>query len=333
MLKIHNIPSSVKTVDDWVDVLLPRLVSLPKDFSFSTPLEFPKLSKARAAMGERVFRCLWLVWMSKEITQDYYPEDPEQTINFELEKGKTTWNDISVVKKYVNTRLKNVFDPEFLVLLWSKQLENFDSNDMALLPTYPKDFYNRPFRPHEIRDVVRQLQFSNSSKSIQAPALLALVEDPFGYQVLETVYTLLTVPKQEMRGRLEQFKKQHPPTQPWKVGFHFMGMSEPLLRPECLLTEYLLSRFFYIPPRHILNLFSIDDPTQYFLEKLQRDTAPKHPLYVLDMDPKTMKTVKKPQYFWFHDKKTVRAYAHKVGKPNYFLFLEDMNQLFKCKVF
>ena len=330
---IDHIPASVKTENHWVDAFLPLLVSLPKEMTFSTPLQFKGVSKPRAAMGERVFRCLWLVWMSSHVSDDYYPQDPEQTSNFEMAPG-ATWRDVPVVKKYVNTRLKNVFDPEFLVLLWSKQLENYDANDRALLPTYPKDLYNRPFRPEDVRDVVRQLQFSNPrKKTIHAPALLALVDDPFGYEVLETVYELLTGPKHALRPRIEAFKRKHPETtKNWKVGFYFVGMTETQIRPECLLGAYLLSRFFYLPPRDIFAMYGLLEPSVLdFIETLSRETASKDTLRMLDVDPKTMKPVYTPQHFWFADKNVVRAYLLKIKKPNYYPFLEDTMRLFACK--
>jgi len=328
---IDHIPASVKTENHWVDAFLPLLVSMPKEMTFSTTLQFKGVSKARAIMGERVFRCLWLVWMSSHVSDDYYPQDPEQTSNFEMKPG-TTWRDVPVVKKYVNTRLKNVFDPEFLVLLWSKQLENFDANDRALLPTYPKDLYNRPFRPEDVRDVVRQLQFSSKTTRVDAPALFALVDDPFGYEVLETVYGMLTGPRHALRPQIEAFKKKHPETEKWKMGFFFAGMSEILLRPECLLSAYLLSRFFYLPPRDIFALYGLLEPSVLdFIETLSRETAFKDTLRMLDVDPKTMKPVYTPQHFWFADKKVVRAYLQKIKKPNYYRFLEDTMRLFACK--
>lgn len=332
---VTGIPASVKTVDDWVDLFVGTFSGIP----FSTPIRFPKLPKPRAVLGERVLRCLSLISQGGLVTPEFYPEDPEQVVNTELPAG-STWSTVPVVRRYVNARLHNVFDPEYLVLLWSKQLENFDSNDMALLPTYPKDLYNRPFRPDEVRDVVAQLRFrwsleqSKMRLETASPALAALVDDPFGYRVLETVYEMLIAggDRAKVAKTLQDFKKRHPQTAKWRTGFLFMGMTETMVRAECLLTEFFLSKFFYLPSAEILDLFAIDRPTQYFLAKIARDlTSSKDLLATLDLDPKTMKAVYKPQPFWYFDKARVKKYVEGVNKPNYVLFLEELNRLFFCK--
>lgn len=335
-LTVTGVPSSVKTPDDWTDLFLAHWPTL-KHTLFSTPVSFPTLAQSRARLGDNVLRCLLLVIQGTTLTPDFYPEDPEQVVNVALPPN-STWATVPILRKYVNARLKNVFDPEYLVLLWSKQLENFDVNDSALLPTYPKDLYNRPFRPPEIRDVVFQLRFrwqvENVQKTLEvaSPSIAALVDDPFGYEVLETVYEILTTT--DKLAVLQNFKTRYPQTQEWRTGFLFMGMTEPLLRPECLLTEFLLSKFFYLPPGNILDIFAIDLPTQYFLAKIRNDLFRRDEpssLTTLDLDPKTMAPVEKPQQFWFFDKQVIKRYLESVGKPNYFLFLEQLNRLFRCK--
>lgn len=341
VVMVSGIPSSVETEDDWLNAFLPFRKTMMEIPHFSVILKFPKLSKLRSAMGEKVFRCLWLVLQGLGMTPDFYPEDPDQVMNVSVAPG-VTWKTVPVLRRYINPRLKTVLDPEYLVLLWSKQLENYDENDRALLPTYPKDLYNRPFRPEEIRDVVHQVRFLWSLQreppektQYASPALFALVDDPLGYRVLNTAYAMLeSTTSEQKRALLAHFKKENPHTAEWKTGFLFVGMKEPLIRPECLLTEYFLSRFFYLPSPRILDLLGIDAPTQSFLEKMKSYCMLHHRRFYLtafDLDPKTMKQIYSVQPTWYFDKAQIKKYLQEKKKPNYYLFLEEMMKMFLCK--
>ena len=344
VILITGVPSTVITADDWTDAFLALADAIRQIPAFSVAISFPRLSKVRASMGERVLRCLWLVLRGREITPEFFPEDPEQVLNVTVPQG-TTWKTVPALRKYVNPRLKTVFDPEFLVILWSKQLENFDQNDTALLPTYPKDYYNRPFRPDEIRDVVHQLRFrwaleGQDPQKIKgaSPALFALVDDPFGYQVLETVYKVLVEKKTpaQKRQAILHFKQRHPKSANWNTAFLFVGMSEPLIRPECLLAEFLLSRFFYLPESSIFRLLydfdaSILDSTQKFKDDFFKKHGKTY-LGVLDLDPKTMKQFYSPQQPLYFDKKAVKKYLQEARIPHFNVpLLEGIMKFFLCK--
>ena len=339
---ITEVGSSITTEDHWMEAYLKHAGTIATIPFFSIPLRFPKLSKNRAVIAEKVLLCLWLVLRGQLVTPEFYPEDPEQVLNVSLTPG-TTWRNVPAVRRYINPRLKMVLDPEFLVLSWSKQLENFDPNRGALMPSYPKDFYNRPFRPDEIRDVVHQLRFrwsleGSSAQKISdaSPALFALVDDRFGYQVLEIVYDLLvnqTTRVQKLEA-IRQFKQHHPQTMSWKTSFKFTGMSETEVRPECLLLEFFLSRFFYIPETKRLKKLGADTAMVRHFEKMKDDFMQEDwPFYLetLDLDPKTMKPIYVPQQSFYFDQTKVKKYFQKIHKPQYFIYLEGMMVLLRCR--
>ena len=340
---ITGVDASIVTAEDWIDAFLGHVDAIKNNISlFSVAFRFPTLSKDRAVLGEKVFRCLWIVLRGQFLSPEYFPQDPEQVVNVSLAPG-TTWETVSPLRRYINVRLKVVFDPEFLVLLWSKQLENFDPNRRALLPSYPKDYYNRLFRPEEIRDVVHQLRFrwslegTNPQKvSDASPALFALVDDRFGYLLLETVYDLLVhkPTRAQKLEALEQFRRHHPHTMAWKTSFKFTGMKETEVRPECLLTEFFLSRFFYIPDTKTLKKLGADDTMIRILDKMKDDFKQKHsPFYLatLDLDPTTMKPVYVPQQSFYFDHQSVKTYLGRKRKPQYFIQLETMMTLLRCR--
>lgn len=350
--EITGVPKNTKTVDAWMDAFLACLPDIPKDMTVSTPLSIQDgpfsikgASNQATKVGIRVLRCLLLVMDGAKVTPEFYPEDPEQVINAVLQ-GNPTWKDVSPLRRYVNTRLKDVFDPEYLVIMWSKQLENYDANDGALLPSFPKDLYNRYFMPEEIRAVCDQLLFrwevenvrdGKQRLEIAAPALFHLVYDPLGYEVLETSYRMLTMPDKSRSKRMEvvrAFKRKHPVAAGWKVGFKFVGMPEMVVRPECLLAGFLMHKLFYIPSTSIMERFvmSPHDRHLFLLVKaILWSNAGKKLFQQYDIDPRTMKTFTTAMEPLFFDKTKVREFLQKQRRPDFIHVMEGLHNLISCK--
>jgi len=342
--EITDIPKSTKTVDAWIDVFLESLSGIPKDMTVSTPLSFKGVStEAARKVGVRVFRCLLLVMDGTKVTPEFYPEDPEQVINTVLQ-GNPTWKDVSPLRRYVNTRLKDVFDPEYLVIMWSKQLENYDANDVALIPSFPKDLYNRYFTPEEIRAVCDQLLFrwevenvrdGNHRLETAAPALFHLVYDPLGYKVLETSYRMLTMPDKSLPNMMEvirEFKNKHPVAAAWKIGFQFVGMPEMVVRPECLLAGFLMHKLFYVPNRmEQFHMSPRDHHLFLVLKEVLWANAGTKLFRLYDIDPRTMKTITTPVEPLFFDKAKVRDFLRKQKRPDFIAAMEGLHSLISCK--
>jgi len=72
---ITEVGSSITTEDHWMEAYLKHREIIATIPFFSIPLRFPKLSKNRAAVAEKVLLCLWLVLRGQLVTPEFYPED------------------------------------------------------------------------------------------------------------------------------------------------------------------------------------------------------------------------------------------------------------------
>jgi len=337
--------SSLTSLSQWADWFSTHSTWVP-DLHISDTLVFSRpLRPEQKDMAYRTYVC-WLLVLQKQhfATTEFFPEEPEDVVNILVKNN--AWKAVPLLRTYLNPRLQLRMDPEYLMIYWCKSLENFDTNNTALLPSYPKDLFNRPFTPREIRDVCLQVDVFRQQQRLLplsqcAPFFSSLVSDPFGLEVLQTVFNMLTAREDKdsfrMKRILEQFLNRFPTkTKDWRFGFHFLGMASVQYRPECLLTEYLLSGFFFFPTSSVLKTqFALDDATLRLIEQMKndlyREAVKGSILYQYDWDPKTKKNVRVPIRFLFFDKTAVQRYVVRLKKPRYFLFFEQLMQRMRCK--
>lgn len=286
-----------------------------------------------------------------------FPDDPEDVVNLPFDHP-LEWDDVPPLRRYSNKRLGGVYDPEWLVIYWSRQLENHDANNNALLPSYPRDLMNRLFYPEEVREVCDLLQFrwklEHQTQDLKkaSPALFSLVYDPVGFDTLSTVYRALLLyqadpdhhkpsTKPAIRAILEDLVSRHPRMfAGLRSGFFFSGMKDPVYRPECVLNHFLLRRLYFLHPMDIDpmsgdNLFHLDQHALVFLENRVRQHifAANQGAYIIqyDLHPKTMKSMPKTVHFsWFY-KSAVDGTLVLARKAGYIRLLDEVSKALLCQ--
>jgi len=256
----------------------------------------------------------------------------QDLINFE---NVANWSLVHPLRRFQSKKHEIIFDPEFLVMTWSKLFETFDSEQNVLLPSYPLDIISHALMdPQEIKQVVeillmeRQiLGLRNSSLTMTrgealehfrrtSPVLYQLLYTEDGFKVLNALHEISTLlAKDPVQSSDTQAKckiliqrlvhsirdpalKQH--MQLHNRCFVFStGMPYPMIKAGCLLTNYLTFYFFYFPEE---NIYFVDD---YFLDEIQKVRTEYQQsvgtALALDLNAVTKKLEYmpiKPSFFW-----------------------------------
>lgn len=239
---------------------------------------------------DRIREVLTAVYQVTTFFQDtgsYYPEDVEDSSNFTTDYK--TWADVPCYQRYVNHRMKIISDPEYLLLYWSKAFESFDTQNNALLPSYPKSMTNIWFTPQEIGHVCQLVLFEwtvsgmrsreipmthkNALKQFKEsfPLLYDLVFTPDGNTVLKAVYGIILLGDRDyyqsketrakcialfetMLEKLQSKSLQAYLKKNDRIAVYSTGMRNPRILGHCLLTVYFSYSFFYFPTDNVYNL-------------------------------------------------------------------------------
>lgn len=304
-----------------------------------------------------------MVYLSAE-TSSYFPQDVEDSSNF-YHDTYANWGEVPCYRRYVNHRMRIIADPEFLLIYWSKGFENFDVNNNALLPAYPKSVTNIYFTPAEIRHVCELMLFewtvhgcrndpvplSDRKKALTRfktsfPLLYDLVFTADGFRILETIHAITSLTDKDdvqsketrqkcrtlFRDMLEAIKEQplktHMRTHD-KIAVHFMGMPNPRVLSNCILTMFFTYAFFYLPADNIYDLHAS------VLDYCRRVTARYDMLYPTeiyreDYDPGKKALVLSPVTFRFYRKIYVDRINTFFKKPNYSNFFLTLTPRLLC---
>lgn len=295
-------------------------------------------------------------------TESYYPEEVEDSSNFL--KSYKTWEDVPCTQRYVNHRLKIISDPEFLLICWSKGFESFDQQNNALLPGYPKSMTNIWFTPLEIKEVCRIVIFEWCIKGLRSkkkpltlksahkqfkenyPIIYDLVYTKDGYLILETVYEMILVIDKDYCQSLETRKKCHfiykkmvekikdKDLQNYfktndRIGIYYVGMPNPKINWQCILTLFFTFKYFYFPKE---NIYHLDPGVLRYIDRIKKMYNIKFPknVYEIDYDPKKKENVMKPIYFDFYIKRNIIAINKQLGEANFSNFFETLTPILFC---
>jgi hypothetical protein len=351
---------SKTTIGQFIDYL----ASHPLIFHrYPYDIRLNEKNKKKQKLFENAFQCYYLV--SKYASSDvntFYPSQVEQSSNLP-NTSNLTWNDVPCYQKYINSSFNIISDTEYLLIYFSKLLESFDTNAMALLPSYPKTILNQLLPPHEIQEIcfITLLEWQikgkrgktiplSKDKSLQVfktsfPVLYTLIFEKDGFEVLQCVYDILKlVEKDEKQSlvtrkkcvsmyqkllkkisnpRLLQFIKNQN-----KVGVFFVGMSNPRFNPLCLLSMYLLFHFYYLPKE---NIYSLADSVLSYIERVKKEYYRMYPTNIFQYDVDTYNRIQKkqvvPDYFL---KKNVDTINKLFGKSNYTKFFDTLSDTILC---
>ena len=92
------------------------------------------------------------------------------------------------------------YDIEWLLVKWTKGLSSYDDDITIVVPAYPSDELNRPLPPWLIRRVFRR--YPQHENRMFLEPLRLLVEDLEGYEILNVVYTLVTMTPKDSKKKL-----------------------------------------------------------------------------------------------------------------------------------
>ena len=260
------------------------------------------------------------------------------------------WSVVHPLRRFQSTKHEIILDPEYLVMTWSKLFETFDSEQNILLPAYPCDIITHELmNPREIKQVVEILLMERQvlgqrntglpmtrGQALEhfrqtSPVLYQLLYTEDGFKVLNTLYEISTLlakdPAQSPDTQTKCKKliqrlldsivdpglKQH--MQLHNRCFVFStGMPYPIIKPGCILTNYLTNYFFYFPEE---NIYFVDDA---FLDQIQRVKQAYIQkmgcLYALDLNPATTKlqyVQVKPNFLWKDEFEVARKKASVYG--------------------
>jgi hypothetical protein len=261
---------------------------------------------------------------SQQIVQDLVNFDPV-----------ANWSVVHPLRRFQSAKHEIIMDPEYLVMTWSKLFETFDGEQNILLPAYPSDIITHELmNPGEIKKVVEILLMErqvlglrntgvpmNRRQALEhfrqtSPVLYQLLYTQDGFKVLNTVYEICTLlakdPAQspdtqskckrliqrQIDSIIDPRLKQH--MQLHNRCFVFStGMSHPMIKPGCILTNYLSNYFFYFPEE---NIYFVDDAFLDEIEKVKQAYIEKIGcFYALDLNPATRKlqyVQVKPNFLW-----------------------------------
>ena len=327
-----------------------------------------KMTLAQKENVESVLECLLLVIHHHKIKNTssvlFFPEQAQQSVNLRIPQG-ISFQDLAPTRCYQNVRLGVRADPEWLVIFWAKQLETWDDNLHTLTPAYPKSVLNQPFLPSEIRTVCNQLllewrihgrrigdqpplKISSKAKALEefrraVPLVYDLVYTPDGFHLLECVYEMndvlekgspralpmaLTVYKKFLDSVEDKRLKNHLLVNN-KIGVHHAGLSEPQLRPSCLLTNFITMDYYYFPSS---NIYHVEDTVLHYLDRIKSTYPTKNNFQQLDMVMGKKELVFKTITWDFFSKKEVEKMNKKFGRENYSLFFNTLEKILYCSV-
>jgi len=299
---------------------------------------------------QQIIRCGLLVIRNsplyKSIDEDALNED---FINFSLppaEPGRDAlWSEEPVFRCYFNPSKRIIADPEFLVLLWTKNLENFDTQNTALLPGLPRNpMTNTLMSYQEVREAIEEMLLEwqitgrRHNRTIlktrddalrclaeASPLLYLLIYDEDGAKIFRCAYKMQVLldadpdPRQSPQTRraclqlytnmMETIRnpllKAHL-VRHNRIAVEFEGIVEPLLKTGCLLTNFATHYFFYLPPRPK----DLEDPTQniYHLDD--------QPWRIIGEVVASSNARREKLYVLDYDPKT-RGLAYKAATSNY----------------
>jgi hypothetical protein len=259
------------------------------------------LSEKNKNRLQQIIRCGLLVIRNAPVYKRDDNALNEDLINFSLSPAvpghDALWSDEPVFRCYYNAEKKLIADPEFLVLSWSKNLENFDTQNNALLPGLPRNpMTNSLLSYREVRVAIEemllewQLTGRRYNKKIlktrddalkclmeAAPLLYLLMYDQDGVRIFRCAYEMQRLldadpdPRQSVETRraclnlyndmletiVDPQLKNHL-LQHNRMALEFDGIVEPLIKTGCLLTNFATYYFFYLPPRPK----NLEDPTE-----------------------------------------------------------------------
>jgi hypothetical protein len=329
---------------NWQKRLIDQLIeTIPAEIAMSFFLKAVEvIGTSKKTEVEQIVRCFLLVQNSHTTSAVRERWTMEEYVNFQLKAGQTTWQQIPVFLRYQNKRLGLIADPEFLIIKWSKGFENFDANNNALLPAYPSDFSNRLLTVEEIQDVLEMwiykkmfMEEQNKTRLVvmkllkeMAPVLYDFVYEPFGREVLRTVYDMHQLiamdPLQGIDTRLQLVEMYQPIFRrllnPYatRVGFKFAGFDHPMFRPELIMTVYILERYVYQPYTDRQEMSNFLGRAEYycgrelkiFTNTILREfeimlPGPDKTFTRIDFDPKTRTDVIVPVHFRFFRRKSI----------------------------
>lgn len=348
------------TLQQFLDYLVSHPVTLT---DYPSNISINEKNSKKKKLFENAFQCYYLI--SKFASTDvstFYPSQVDQSSNLE-NTTNLSWDDIPCYQKYVNTSFHIISDTEYLLIYFSKLLESYDTNAMALLPSYPKTILNQLLPPNEIQEIcfMTLLEWQIKGKrgktipmskeeSLQAfhtsfPTLYSLVFEKDGFEVLQCVYDILKLIEKDENQSLTTRKKcvhmyqnllkkisnKHLSAfmkKQNKVGVFFVGMSNPRFNPSCVLTMYLLFSFYYFPKD---NIYTIAQSVMSYIERVKKEYHRKYPTNIFQYDVDKYNRIQKkevlPDYFL---KKNVDTINRTFGKANYTKFFETLSDTILC---
>jgi hypothetical protein len=349
-VNIKILPSKIEvrmTTRDmnWQKRLIDQLIEIiPAENAMSYFLKtIEVIGTSQKTEVEKIVRCFLLVQNSHTTSAIRERWSMEEYVNFQLKAGQTTWQQIPVFLRYQNKRLGLIADPEFLIIKWSKNFENYDFHNAALIPSYPSDFNNNWLTLDEIQAVLEMWMYKKMFMEQQnktriwalnllkqmAPVLYDFVYKPFGRIVLQTVYEMqnliATDPDQGISTRLQLVKMYTPIFEQFTskfathVGFKFIAFKHPMFRPELIMTVFILERYVYQPYTDRKQMADFLLVAEYDLPGIElekytdtillcfENMKPKSDKTFtrIDFDPKTLKDVIVPVHFQFFPKKNM----------------------------
>jgi hypothetical protein len=320
---------------------------------------------------QQIIRCGLLVLRNEEVRKKDTLID-ENLINFNV-TSNSIWKDVPVYMCYYNPEEHLLADPEFLLLFWSTNLENFDPQQMALLPSLPRNpMSNSLLSPLKVREVLEQIvlewqitgrRFNKTviptrEKALQClseatPLLYRLVYDEDGSRIFQCAYDIQVyldrlspesweTQKNYCQTRYEEMFRQlrdkglkahllkHN-----RLAVESAGMSHPMIKSGCLLTNYATYLFLYFPPRPRpekmedpgQNIFSFDNQLLNAIDRIvAQSNRQRETLYQLDYDPKTQTLVLKAIPSLYHSKERMQI----ICRRQWFTFLEASQSILFC---
>lgn len=277
----------VEVIAQWSREKLSNAMGLPIVWFDDTEI----FDSKKKACLEKIIRCALLVCRRASMGKEIINED---LINFDAQSD--TWDHVPVFRCYYNPEINLIADPEFLLLSWSKGLENFDTQQMSLLPALPRNpMTNVLLSPGQVRDVTEevllewQIVGDRATKNVcktrkqalhnlseATPLLHALVYNHDGFLIYQCAYNIQktldkNLPFEEtcrqclllyttMIEKLQdEVLKDHLRVHN-KLAVESAGMPHPIIKTGCLLTNYATYLFLYFPRRPSPD--KLEDPSQ-----------------------------------------------------------------------
>ena len=305
--------------EEWIRVLSPLYTFETEDLSRRIVIQHPVDDWPRKDM-DKILQCLVLTRSDHTRSLLRSTLDlatlvaPEDVVN-QILPSTTTWHDVHPLRRFFLPRLTTYFDPEYMILAWMVQMENYDGNCRALIPAYPKTIYNVRLLPREIQQVVDVYclrleiwrpvlypSFKGRTHDLLQDLcypLSWLCTTNLGKAVLTFVYEMLEyVDRDPSQGQFETrlhllthlltFCETHMVAFPYGVA-HFHGMPNPQFRVETWLAQgLLLHSVFYNETliRHSMDARAVQQCTRAFRMYTNRFWKPTLCLTQADLSPR-----------------------------------------------